>query len=322
MKPVMNSASFTEFGGSGNQELPGRTQEEGDAQQMGQLEATPHGMVHVWTTDPTFASRTPVPNMGALASAAFDPVFFAHHANIDRLWDVWAHSAGHANPDNPNWLQQFFLFYDHLQTWTGMLISQTIDAETTLSYRYQSPSWPAAAPPGPAPAAAIAARAPLRSAQAAPLSAPLVVLSTGAQLKVLPAQPTTVQVAIPQLAKTSITALAAPASPQKLVLRIDGVEIPADRRVVVQVYVNRPDITAAARGPERGYVGSIVIVPSTAAVAGHVHGTVQRNFGFALSPELAASLATQDNLSVTLVPVGSSTPAEVFRYRRVYLASR
>ena len=170
----------------------------------------------------------------------------------------------------------------------------------------------------------MAVRAAPRSAEAAPLSAPLVVLSTGTQPKVLPRQPITVQVAIPQLAKTSITALAAPTSPQKLVLRIDGVEFPADRRVVVQVYVNRPDITAAARGPERGYVGSIVIVPSTAAGAGHVHGTVHRNFGFALSPELAASLTTQDNISVTLVPVtaSASKSPEVFRYRRVYLASR
>jgi polyphenol oxidase len=324
MKPIMSAASFPEFGGSGNQELPRRTPAEGDAQQMGQIEQTPHGMVHVWTTDPTFASNTPVPNMGALASAAFDPVFFAHHANIDRLWDVWMQTTGHANPNNGRWLQQYFLFYDHLQTWTGILINQTTDAEASLSYRYQPPSWPAAPPAGPVPMTAPAPRIAPRFAEAAPLSAPLIELSTGTQPKILLPQPTTVQVAVPQQVKAGMTALAAPASIQKLVLRIDGVEIPADRRVIVQVYVNRPDITAAARSPERGYVGSIVIVPSTAARAGHVHGAVQRNFGFSLAPELAASLAAQDNISVTLVPVTGTTgaPPEIFRYRRVYLAAR
>jgi hypothetical protein len=74
MKPIMTSASFTEFGGSGNQELPRRTPEVGDAQQMGQIEGAPHGVPHVWTTEPTLdRNKPPMPNMGALASAAFDP---------------------------------------------------------------------------------------------------------------------------------------------------------------------------------------------------------------------------------------------------------
>ena len=27
--------------------------------------------------------------MGTFTSAARDPVFYAHHSNVDRLWDVW-----------------------------------------------------------------------------------------------------------------------------------------------------------------------------------------------------------------------------------------
>ena len=75
---------------------------------------------------------------------------------------------------------------------------------------------------------------------------------------------------------------------------------------------------------ERGFVGSLVIVPSTAPGALHLHRPVNRNFGFTLSQELAATLAEQDNVSVTLVPVvaEANKPAEVLRYRRVYLASR
>jgi polyphenol oxidase len=282
-------------------------------------------VVHVWTTEPTLTSNTPVPNMGALASAAFDPVFFAHHTNIDRLWDVWIQDQGHANPANPRWLRQPFLLYDQVQTWTGILIEQTTNTETSLSYRYQPPNWPAAPPAGaPPPAAAAARRSSARVAQTAPLNPPLVELTTSNEPKPLPPRAVTLRVAVPLQAKAGMAALAAPSSPERLLLRVDGVELPSDRTAVVQVYVNRPDITAPTRGAERGYVGSIAIVPSTASGAGHVHGTVTRNFAFALTPEVAASLADQNDISVTLVPVtgGDNKPPEVLRYRRVYLASR
>jgi hypothetical protein len=110
---------------------------------------------------------------------------------------------------------------------------------------------------------------------------------------------------------------------QKLVLRIDGVEIPADRGAVVQVFLNRPDVATPAKGPEPGYVGSIIIVPSTGKRTLGLHPTITRNFGFPLSAEQAAGLSGKENLSVTLVPVtGDKRPPEVLRYRQVYLSSR
>ena len=155
------------------------------------------------------------------------------------------------------------------------------------------------------------------------MSAPLALSETSAEAKILPPQPTTLQIALPQEAKQRITALAAAATPPTLVLRIDGVEIPADRGAVVQVFINRPDLTAPTQGPATGYVGSIIIVPSAPARTLGVRPTITRNFGFPLSAEQAAALAGKDNLSVTLVPVtGANKPATVLRYQRVYLASR
>ena len=203
----------------------------GAPEQAGQLEAGPHGLVHLWTTDPKNFSG--LADMGMLAAAAFDPVFFAHHANIDRLWSVWAGMAGHADPSNPRWLdQQPFYFYDQAQIWTGILINQVINAETSLSYRYQAPHWP----PGAALAEAMPANAPTaaRVAQLTPLSAPLAAASAGVEAKALPGQPTTLQIALPQEARQRMSALAAAATPQTLVLRIDGVEIPSDLGVVAR----------------------------------------------------------------------------------------
>jgi hypothetical protein len=73
---------------------------------------------------------------------------------------------------------------------------------------------------------------PIRVAQVAPLSTPLASIDTGAEARVLAAQPTTLQIALPQEVRPRITALATGTSPATPVLRIDGVEIPADRGVL------------------------------------------------------------------------------------------
>lgn len=44
-----------------------------------QLESGPHNFVHDWCGA----------TMGAVPSAAFDPIFWSHHAMIDRVWYLW-----------------------------------------------------------------------------------------------------------------------------------------------------------------------------------------------------------------------------------------
>jgi polyphenol oxidase len=320
---VMNASSFPDFGGSSDQSLP--VFSDADAQQAGALEGSPHGGVHLWVTDPTNFSGAA--NMGSLGTAAFDPVFFAHHANIDRLWDVWANSnPAHASPSSDRWLNQPFFFYDQLQNWTAIAINQVVDTETSLRYRYQPPSLPGT------PMAEVIRRTAPRLAQAAALSAPIVEFGPAQEsfgptreAKVLTARPTTLEVAVPAPARERMSTLAARAPGNRLVLRIEGVELPADRGAVVAVYINRPDATASTGTNEPGFVGTIVVVPSIVPGAGHVHGTVYRNFGFEIPQDLAASLSSASNISVTLVPAagGGRTPANIhLRYRRVYIASR
>ena len=37
--------------------------------------------------------------MGSFYTAGLDPLFWLHHANIDRLWEVWLSlDSGHVNP--------------------------------------------------------------------------------------------------------------------------------------------------------------------------------------------------------------------------------
>ena len=64
------------------------------------LEGNPHGTVHVMVSG----------DMGAIETSARDPVFWAHHGNIDRLWSVWLADPHNANPTDPTWNAQSFAF--------------------------------------------------------------------------------------------------------------------------------------------------------------------------------------------------------------------
>jgi polyphenol oxidase len=288
---------------------------------MGSLEGGPHGGVHVWTTDPAVDFNNPKPDMGVLASAAFDPVFFSHHANIDRIWDKWrkADPANHTNPDNQIWQQQFFFFYDKTPNWTYIANSQMLEPEL-LSYNYKPPQQTATPAPGPLASAAPAMRV------AQQLGAPVVELHQGPEPKALTPEPLTIQATIPAQGRERLTASAAAAGPQaKTILRIEGVEIPADRGALVNVFVNRPDATAAAGPEDPGYVGTIAVVASQSPGVGHMHSPVVRNFSFDITGKIAASLAGNNNIAVTFVPAtgnGEKPAAVSLRYKRVYIATR
>jgi tyrosinase len=58
------------------------------ADEIGQLDAQPHGVGHSLTGG----------LMGAFSTAGLDPVFWLHHANVDRLWETYAKDLGHGYP--------------------------------------------------------------------------------------------------------------------------------------------------------------------------------------------------------------------------------
>lgn len=67
----------------------------------GLLEQSPHNAVHISIG----GDRNPVGLMSQTSTAGLDPVFWLHHANIDRLWEVWLKAdPAHANPQpNPDY---------------------------------------------------------------------------------------------------------------------------------------------------------------------------------------------------------------------------
>jgi tyrosinase len=108
----------------------------------GPLEVTPHGSVHNQVGGLNGL-------MTRLRTAALDPIFWLHHANIDRLWEVWLRSnPPHSNPTDGDWLMMPFDFVDEFGTRVSMAVSEVLEIENQLHYTYSG--LPSAAPPPPA----------------------------------------------------------------------------------------------------------------------------------------------------------------------------
>jgi len=97
---------------------------------FGQLESQPHNIIHVlvggdegWMSDPNLAAR--------------DPIFWLHHANIDRLWSHWISlGGGRADPTDDKWKTQVFTFFDENGQAVQMTGQQVEDTAAQLDYKY------------------------------------------------------------------------------------------------------------------------------------------------------------------------------------------
>jgi tyrosinase len=107
----------------------------------GSVESTPHGSMHNKVGGGGW--------MSGFNSAPLDPIFWLHHANIDRLWEVWRlrNPAVHVNPTEKAWLTNVsFDFHDASGTPTKMVSGQVLDTTAApLGYQYEDASDPISA---------------------------------------------------------------------------------------------------------------------------------------------------------------------------------
>ncbi|CAI9087520.1 OLC1v1021601C1 [Oldenlandia corymbosa var. corymbosa] len=100
----------------------------------GSIENIPHSPVHLWTGDRTQPYRE---DMGSFYSGARDPIFFAHHSNVDRIWSIWKTLGGKRRDiTDPDWLNASFLFYDENSQMVRVRVRDCLDT-TKLGYKYQ-----------------------------------------------------------------------------------------------------------------------------------------------------------------------------------------
>jgi tyrosinase len=119
----------------------------------GVLENQPHDVVHVDIGGilGEFDPQSEVNNLGLMTdpdTAGLDPIFWLHHANIDRLWEVWLHrNSRHQNPIESAWLddpleREFIVPLPDGQSWkfTSKDVLQT--SAPDLNYEYDDISDP------------------------------------------------------------------------------------------------------------------------------------------------------------------------------------
>jgi hypothetical protein len=104
----------------------------------GELEITPHGIVHSLVGGPN-AGQCAQGLMGGVRCATLDPIFWLHHANIDRLWNDWiALGGGRSNPTDAAWLTQSFVFHDENGTQVTLTGAEVVDTAAHLGYVYDN----------------------------------------------------------------------------------------------------------------------------------------------------------------------------------------
>jgi hypothetical protein len=94
----------------------------------GAVENQPHGYVHVKVGG----------DMGSFATAAQDPIFYAHHCNVDRVWAHWKDDLTPARPAPPPGYfgSTAWTFYDENKNWVSITPADVLDHAAQLRYNY------------------------------------------------------------------------------------------------------------------------------------------------------------------------------------------
>lgn len=89
----------------------------------------PHGSVHGAVSG----------NMCCVVSAAQDPIFWAHHSNVDRQWNLWlAQGGGRSSPvGDATWRNTSFTFFNECCQQVKMTGCEVLRAAKQLSYTYE-----------------------------------------------------------------------------------------------------------------------------------------------------------------------------------------
>jgi polyphenol oxidase len=296
MNPIKNASSFTKFGG--------------DVNNAGILENGPHGGVHIWCGDTTLQSAKA--DMGLLDTAAQDPLFFAHHANIDRLWDQWMKSSSsHKNPTSVSWLRHKFTFWDEQKRWVSITVADVINMSTNLRYTYGTGTGTG---PQPSPQDITAAAAPKILKLTSDPDKGVVVPEAVRKRLLATAGPTA--------GPSTTPAPGGEAGGKMTTLRVEGITLPPDAAGIFRITAN-----AAGQGlPEDGSpsdLGYVAIVPKTSK-GGHAHGARPVTVEVDVTQKLPKLLEKEGTLKLAYVPMaeGSAAKSNRLAYQSVYLIER
>ncbi len=272
----------------------------------GAFESQPHDVVHV-----ALGGFMDDPN-----TAAEDPIFWLHHANIDRMWNRWlGQGGGRTDPSDAAWRNTQFTFYDeagHAVYLTGAEVEDTVGQ---LNYRYDDdplmlkwrfPRFFLATEMQPLPSPV-----PEEIARPAPIELRLLAQNaptTGSNTIELAGKTERIEVPLNEDASSRMRAFAASRGPTgELVLRLDDIRYDKSSGVYYEVYLNPPAGPLDIHTP--GYVGNLALFglkPHAMAMPGHANMPAANiHVDFDISPAIREALTENSkSLAVVLVPRG------------------
>ncbi|HST68615.1 MAG TPA: tyrosinase family protein [Solirubrobacterales bacterium] len=191
--------------------------------EAGQLEREPHNAIHGEVGGEEGWMRYP-------SRAAKDPIFWLHHANIDRIWAQW--ELTHQDAAESAWREEEFTFFDVDRSEAAKKPEQVLDTIADLNYTYDAIPSKAAPDTEEEERFAIATPNPDRERK---------VVGAAEGKVTLTGNPETVPVAIDNRAQPEVQEASRQANPQRLFLSIEEIEGDTDPGTVYGVYVNLPE---------------------------------------------------------------------------------
>lgn len=279
----------------------------------GNLEQNPHNLTHVYVGG--ILSDTDYGLMADPGLAALDPIFYLHHANVDRMWAIWNATASNANPTDPNWLSgpaasgehEFVMPMPNMQTWR--FAPKDVNSLAQMNYTYQNLTT--------TPVVSLLAQRMQRLGQAAGASLAATAAPGGKTVELVGSNETALPITgaststtvkldreVQNRVSASLAAASAQPSPDRVYLNLENVRGTRDA-TALSVFVNLPEGSNPADHPEllAGTVGLFGLRRATVANGQHVGGGL--SFLLDISPivdQLHLSAANLDSLRVTIVP--------------------
>ena len=251
----------------------------------GALESQPHNVIHCDVGG----------KMCDPGTAAQDPIFWLHHAEIDHLWKVWlAQGGGRANPTNDAvWMTTPFSFYDETGTVVSLSAQDVLNTESQLGYRYDDDPTQPPSPPMP------------RIAERPPVFKPpqTLVVSSGVNIQLGSTRSDTKLKMTPAAASTMTRLLDDRSGPHAVDLTMKIANVKDSSGIQYEVYLNLP----AGVSPERN---SVYFVSNLGLFLhrGAAETTVRIDMTRTIQALRAKGVWTSSELSVSFVPRGSVGP--------------
>jgi hypothetical protein len=260
-----------------------------------EIEGGIHGLVHC-----AMGNGCASPLMGRVPAAAVDPIFWLHHANIDRIWQCWLEDGGQV--PGGSWKTKSFTFVTDTGAKTTIRVGKLFDPNGPIDYTYDHAT---ACARGPAPPAPHAAPTAMTSRQPQPPS-PASTIAIKSDVPIGDAL-TTVALGVTPVSGASrdlLTRMMSPDTPGVLELVLDGISAEAAPGVLFRVYLARksaPD--------KREYLGTINFFGLTDHAA-HERGGGHRRF-----------IVTKAMRALAGAGAGTATPPDLADFNVVFEAT-